>query len=87
MTRGQIERELARQLPRGTSRQKVIAFLEAHHVENSSSSKGAPQDQIFAIYRDVRGGTPIVAKSVQVIFHFRKDVLESFTITEKYTGP
>lgn len=87
MTREQIEQEIAKALPRGTSRQKVIAFLKAHDVENSSSSANAPRDRILAIYRDVTGSTSTVTKSVQVVFVFKNNALESFSATEQFTGP
>jgi hypothetical protein len=42
---------------------------------------------VLAIYRDVEGSTPTVRKSVQVIFRFKGDVLESYVLAEKLTGP
>ena len=87
MTRQQIEDQISTALPRGVSRERVIAFLSAHHVENSSSSSAAPPDQVLAIYRDVKGSTPVVKKAVQVIFRFKGNVLESYSVEEKFTGP
>jgi hypothetical protein len=87
MTRQEIEEQIAKALPQGASRERVIAFLDAHHVENSSSSTAAPPDQVLAIYRNVKGGTPIVKKSVQVVFRFKDNALESYSVVEKLTGP
>jgi hypothetical protein len=87
MTRQQIEEQISKALPRGVSRERVIAFLDAHHVENSSSASAAPPNQVLAIYRDIRGSTPVVKKAVQVVFRFRDDALESYSVTEKLTGP
>jgi hypothetical protein len=87
MTREQIEQQIAKTLPRGVSREQVIAFLDAHHVENSSSSTAAPPDQVLAIYRNVKGSTPIVTKAVQVVFRFKDNALESYSVVEKLTGP
>ena len=87
MTRVQIEQELAKDLPRGATREQVVAFLATHNIENSSATAGAPPDQILAIYRNVAGGTSTVTKAVQVIFRFKGNVLEGYSITEKLTGP
>jgi hypothetical protein len=87
MTRQQIEDQIAKALPRGVSRGQVIAYLDAHHVENSSSSSAAPPDQVLAIYRDIKGNTLIVKKAVQVVFRFKDNALASYSVTEKFTGP
>jgi hypothetical protein len=87
MTREQIEQQISTNLPRGVSREQVIAFLKANHIENSSTSTAAPRDQILAIYRNVQGSTRVVRKAVQVIFVFRDNALESYSVTDKLTGP
>jgi len=86
MTRERIEQELAKDLPRGVSRERVVAYLEMHHIENSSSAT-APPDQVLAIYRNVAGGTSTVTQAVQVGFRFKDNALDSYSITEKLTGP
>lgn len=87
ISREQIERQIANALPLGSTREQVLAFLDAHHVENSSSSGAASPNQVLAIYRDVSGSSLVVKKAVQVIFRFKGNALESYSVVERFAGP
>jgi hypothetical protein len=87
MNQKQIEKELAKELPAGSSKSAVVEYLTRHHIENSSGASPPRPDEILAIYRNVKGSTHVVARSVQVVFRFKDDRLTSFSVEEKLTGP
>jgi hypothetical protein len=87
MNQEEIKKALTKELPTGTSRTAVVDYLNKHHVENSSAASSSRPDELLAIYRNVNGSTPVVAKAVQVVFRFKNDTLVSFSVKEKLTGP
>jgi hypothetical protein len=86
LTRTQIEHEIATQLPIGTSRVRVIAYLDGREIEHTGHSPSETPDRVGAIYRDIEGGNFLVKKALAVEFRFKDGKLESYSLNEKRTG-
>jgi len=78
---------LVNTMPLGTSRERVIEFLDQHHIENSGHSAGVPTNKIYSMFRNVEGGSFLISKSIQVIFTFRNSRLSGRLFKNVYTGP
>ena len=87
MTKEEITSLIERELPLGTSRETVIAFLDKRKIEHSGDATEAPANVIYAMFRDVKGSTLTVKKSIQVVFRFKDNKLDGYSIAEKLTGP
>ena len=87
MSKEKVEALVKEDLPLGTSRERVVAFLEKHKVEHSGNSAGAVPETIYAIYRNTEGGTSVVKKSVQLTLYFKNEQLYSYDVKEMFTGP
>lgn len=87
VSRAQIEAALQKEVPAGSSRADVVAFLDKGKVEHSGHRSDGPPDTILAIYRNVEGGTATVEKAIQITFKFNDDKLAEYSVSEKLTGP
>jgi hypothetical protein len=87
MSRSKIDALIKKDLPVGTSREDVIAYLDKQKVEHSGHSLTPSSDDIYAIYRNTPGGTPVVKTSIQSIFHFQNGKLHDYEVKEVFTGP
>ena len=87
MTKDQIEAQLKRDLPLGTPRESVVAYLDKRTIDNSARSSAVPANRIVAMFRNIGGGTLLVKKSLQVTFQFKDEKLASYSFEEKLTGP
>lgn len=85
MDRKAFEAMLAETLPKGTSKDEVIAFLDKYGIEHSRWL--AASNSIKAILRH-RKGWLVVERVLEMEFYFdQKARLDSFTIKEGFTGP
>lgn len=87
VSRAFVEQLIQKNIPLGTSKSTVSAFLDQHGIENSGHIPHASNDTLYAIFRNAEGSTTTFKKSIQVIFQFSNDKLIAYSITEKLTGP
>ncbi|MEO8007739.1 MAG: hypothetical protein ABI728_04365 [Betaproteobacteria bacterium] len=87
VSKEKVEALVKEELPLGTSRERVVAYLDKHKVEHSGNSAGAVPDTIYAIYRNAEGGTSVVKKSIQLTLRFKNDQLYNYDVKEMFTGP
>jgi len=87
MSRHQIESLVRNELPVGATRDDVVMFLDKRKIEHSGHLPALSPDDIYAIYRNTAGGTPVVKSSIQLVFHFRDGKLYEYEIKEILTGP
>lgn len=87
MSKKTVEALVKKELPLGTNREGVIAYLDQHKVEHSGHSATPTPDVIYAIYRNTEGGTSVVKKSIQLTLRFKNDQLYTYDVKEMFTGP
>ena len=80
-----LEREIRNGLPLGSSLPSVQEFLSKRGIEFSF---GESSKTVFAVARDLKGGTTVASKSLNLQFHFDAGSnLKSIDAKVIYTGP
>jgi hypothetical protein len=87
MTKEEINALIAKELPVGSPRSKVIQFLDERKIDNTAYAVSADPNSIGAMFRNVAGSNLIVKTSIHVQFFFKDDRLVSCSLSEKLTGP
>jgi hypothetical protein len=87
MTKEQIDVFIAKELPKGSSRSTVIAFLEKQKIAYADHATSGDPTSVGAIFRNISGSSVIVKTAVHVNFVFRDNRLESYSLSEQFTGP
>lgn len=88
LTENQINTMFRKELPLGTTREAVIAFLDQNKIEHHAApSPGIPSDVVYARFRKVAGGNAIVEKSILATFHFKEGKLTGYSLDVELTGP
>ena len=85
VTTKKVEELVQREIPIGTSKSQVIAFLDICQIEHSDYLEKVKA--IYAIIRDTLQGT-MVKGSIKIEFYFDdKSNLKDYLIKEVFTGP
>lgn len=85
MTTKEIETMVQREIPLGSNKSQVIAFLDGRKIEHSGYLE--TEKAVYAIIRNTSQGA-IVKGAIKIEFYFDEQAnLKNYTIKEVFTGP
>ena len=90
MTVEGVKQLIAKDLPIGSSKESVMAFVREHQLASDNNGEGwysVKDNAIYAMVRNVRRSL-LARTDIQTIFHLGTDGrLKSYTVREVHTGP